>query len=267
MITIDETRHLKPVKFELKAKFCKLVAGESHFAALSTTGALFTWGIAEYGQLGRPFSEQRTYINGNDFMPTKIFLNEPVLDIYCGGFSTIIKTQRGIFCCGKNSFGELGLGDMEPREFFQELEFFANHQVKDIVGGLHHTLVLTDLGLFGMGKNLDGQVGLADIDYISIPTKIDIKNVAQIAAGMSSHHSYVIDTDGQLFTAGQNQYEQLGHPITVIRTFSKVNLKGRKCLNVDGGCQFTIATLSDCAKSLCTNTYQDQNTRRVKIVI
>ena len=233
------------MKFNLDVNFCKIVGGESHFVALGNSGSLYSWGIGEYGQLGRPFSELRTYINGFDFIPTKVFFNEPVLDIYSGGFSTFIKTRSGVFACGKNGFGELGFGDLEPKEYLQKVEFFEGHVVKDIVGGLHHTLVLTDKGLFGMGKNLDGQLGLPNLDHYATPTLVDIGHVDQVAVSVSGHHSYIIDTFGSLFVAGQNQYEQLGFPESTIETFRRVDLKGRKCLKVGGGCQFTLALLSD----------------------
>ena len=244
-ISQTDQRFDLPVKIEIEARFCKITAGESHFAALCTKGTVFTWGIAEYGQLGRPFSEPRIYSSGSDFIPAQLYLPEPVLDVFSCGFCTFIKTESGLFGCGKNSFGELGLGDTEPKVYFHRLNYFDGHKVINIAGGLHHCLVLTDKGLFGMGKNVDGQLGLGpDIDYVTVPTKIDVENVVFVAAGQSSHHSYVINAKEELLVAGQNQYEHLGHQESLIFNFKKVNLKGRRCWSVGGGCQFTLCSLS-----------------------
>lgn len=236
----------RPVQFKTEARFCKITAGESHFVAQSITGTLYTWGIGEYGQLGRPFSENRAVNSGADLLPTQLYFGAGILDIYSGGFSTFVKTETGLYACGKNSFGELGLGDTKSRLYLQKVPFFDNHIVSSIAGGLHHTLVLTNKGLFGMGKNSDGQLGLGpNNEYFATPAKINLDNIEFIAAGMSSHHSYAIDSYQRLFVAGQNQYEQLGHSETIITTFKQVELKGRKCLDIAGGCQFTIANLSE----------------------
>ena len=55
----------------------------------------------------------------------------------------------------------------------------------------------------------------------------------------------IVDSDGQLFVAGQNEYRQLGGLAAAsVYEFEQVNLKGRKCHLVAGGCHHTLVCLS-----------------------
>jgi alpha-tubulin suppressor-like RCC1 family protein len=72
-------------------------------------------------------------------------------------------------------------------------------------------LVFANDTLFGFGRNLESQLGLADkVDRI-IPTELDFfrnSNLLQIHCFFS--HNIVILKNNSLYVFGENQYGQLG---------------------------------------------------------
>jgi alpha-tubulin suppressor-like RCC1 family protein len=164
------------------------------------------------------------------------------------GFSTFIITADGIYCSGNNGYGELGLKDWDVRTEPTKMKAFEGVHIIQIVGGLHHVLFLDSMGVvWGTGRNDDGQIGLEkEIEFVNYPMKVPFdKKISKIACGTSSFHSYAVDFDGNLYTCGQNQYEQLGYDSSSsCFGFKKVDTKGRKCDLVHGGCQYTILALT-----------------------
>ncbi|KAJ3276513.1 Regulator of chromosome condensation [Terramyces sp. JEL0728] len=227
-------------------------AGESHLVCLTKEGSVYTWGFGEHGELGRPISLDRL-ATGQEFIPTKVLFH-PVSHIFACGYNTFFVDENRVYACGKNSFGELGLGDFKKRNYPVLLDYFKNKQIVQIAGSIHHALFLDSEGkIYGAGRNNDGQLGVVGSKVYSTPQLIPTTvKIAQIAAGVSSASSYAIDTDGNLWTTGQSLYGQLGHwdphgnlddePMTQLK-FKKVSLKGdRRVQSVAGGCHFTLIT-------------------------
>ncbi len=86
--------------------------------------------------------------------------------------------------------------------------------------GASHSLVLTELGLYGFGLNREHQVCEADDGVIGVPVSIPIvERVRVVACG--SHHSLVVCTTGSVFAWGWNEQGQVngkgGNPAVVSR--------------------------------------------------
>lgn len=166
-----------------------ITGGESHFALISTTGLVYTWGCGEYGQLVRPFSPLQ--YKQND-IPTRVFVHAE--HVFSCGFSTFMITKNQILAAGKNGFGELALGDFESRYYPVPIPFFEGKKIIKIVGGLHHVLFLQQDGVvWASGRNTDGQLGIgATIENTTVPIKVPLPHgirMVDIEAGVSSHHS------------------------------------------------------------------------------
>ena len=115
--------------------------------------------------------------------------------------------------CGNNDFGQLGLGDSddEAQCEFRPLKF--SHQIKQIVCGQEHTIILTVEGsLFGCGWNGHGQLGLGHTrnqhSFQSIGPFPNGQTVDVVSCG--SAHTLIITSNGQVLMCGRNDRGQLG---------------------------------------------------------
>jgi alpha-tubulin suppressor-like RCC1 family protein len=101
-------------------------------------------------------------------------------------------------------------GDVSPTrvEFFRDI----NLDVYSVHCGRSHTLFLTNNGLYAIGSNQLGQLGIDRTMNVALHPMmvraLDNKIITQICAGQ--HHNAVV-ADGQLYTWGWNIYGQLGH--------------------------------------------------------
>ena len=77
--------------------------------------------------------------------------------------------------------------------------------------GESHTLALTSGGeVYAWGRNNYGQLGVEDLNYSYVPTKIEgLSNIKSIAAGYD-HSLALSDTGDTVYAWGRNDYGQLG---------------------------------------------------------
>ena len=63
---------------------------------------------------------------------------------YCGeNYTIILKNDGTLWGCGKNDYGQLGLGDTSNRSTFTKI---TTNDVKSIYGGSYHTVMLKNDG-------------------------------------------------------------------------------------------------------------------------
>ena len=135
-------------------------SGGNHIVILSHRH-VYSWGENDTGALGTVFR--------GDLEDKKIF--EPnaigvksVRRIFVGKNATFLETLKGkIYACGLNNYGQLGKKPETETERWlipKRMNGIDGNHVLDIVGGEHHTLILTDdYKVLGAGRNDDGQLG------------------------------------------------------------------------------------------------------------
>ncbi|NXH57696.1 HERC5 ligase, partial [Rhabdornis inornatus] len=120
-------------------------------------GELFTWGWNTHGQLG---------VGSQTRLTRKPQLVErlkgiPLAQIAAGGaHSTTVSLSGAVYSWGKNSFGQLGLGDTKDRDRPTYVGALEHWKTVFISCGADHTAVLSKEGLvctFGAGGS--GQLG------------------------------------------------------------------------------------------------------------
>nr|XP_046916401.1 uncharacterized protein LOC124496882 [Dermatophagoides farinae] len=185
-------------------RFKMIACGGGHLLMLRQDGHVFAMGDNSCGQ-----------ITGNEKSSFESMIHIDKLEnvelIVCGRFHSFSITNNGeIYSWGFNDFGQLGLGDEKNRNTPCLVAFpnddSINIHIKDIVAGMNHSLFLFENGqLWGCGSDNNGEIGLGYHFKRSKLTKIQIKNVKQIAC--SRNHSFSLAHDGSSYYAwGETKY-------------------------------------------------------------
>ncbi|XP_026702159.1 X-linked retinitis pigmentosa GTPase regulator [Athene cunicularia] len=197
-----------PSKFWFKNDKPVLIScGDEHTAIVTGNGKLYMFGSNNWGQLG--LGSKNTVSK-----PTcvKALKPEKTKLAVCGRNHTLVYTEKGnVYAAGGNSEGQLGLGDTEERTTFHLIRFFTNqHKIKQLAAGSYTSAAVTEDGqLFVWGDNSEGQIGLADETYVSVPCEVDVgKPVSSVSCGY--YHSALITGDGELYTFGEPENGKLG---------------------------------------------------------
>ncbi|KAF1568686.1 UNVERIFIED_CONTAM: X-linked retinitis pigmentosa GTPase regulator, partial [Eudyptes robustus] len=197
-----------PSKFWFKNdKPVHISCGDEHTAIVTGNGKLYMFGSNNWGQLG--LGSKNTVSK-----PTcvKALKPEKTKLAVCGRNHTLVYTEKGnVYAAGGNSEGQLGLGDTEERTTFHLIRFFTNqHKIKQLAAGSYTSAAVTEDGqLFVWGDNSEGQIGLADEAWVSVPCQVDVgKPVSSVSCGY--YHSALITGDGELYTFGEPENGKLG---------------------------------------------------------
>ena len=111
-----------------------------------------------------------------------------------------------VWTAGCTEFGHLGR-EVSWTPGFGLVPSIIN--IIDITCSQHSTLCLNPDGIvYGFGVNVDGELGLGHNSTISLPIPLPLKNITSISGG--TNHFLVLDTNGDVFTAGSNTYSQMG---------------------------------------------------------
>jgi alpha-tubulin suppressor-like RCC1 family protein len=81
-----------------------------------------------------------------------------------------------------------------------------------VAGGMSSTCALDEAGaLFCWGLNEDRQLGIADIDFVGVPTRVDVDAPGGWRElGLGEHHACAIRADRTLWCWGRNRDGQIG---------------------------------------------------------
>lgn len=126
----------------------KVVSGANHTLVLFD-GKIFAWGDAETGILGRVSTSRRKVEQG--LKVEGMGVKGVVDDIYTGAYHAFLKkTEKKknesfvvIQAWGQNESGQLGLGHTNSTHLPTEVVELRGKNVRNITGGVHHTVVLT----------------------------------------------------------------------------------------------------------------------------
>ncbi|KAF2078186.1 hypothetical protein CYY_000476 [Polysphondylium violaceum] len=200
-----------------------LSCGASHALCLSKQGHVYSWGNNDHGKLG----------HGEDpsFSPAPPkFITSPkkiksieritVLSVSCGwAHSMLIDYNSEIYTWGKGSDGQLGNGHKQdlwsPQEIPRVID--QQEQIIQIACGYFHSAFVTfqskQLYTFGWRIPL-GHGSIDDGEDQTTPklvkTLVD-KNIKQVSCGYS--HTLVVTDEGDCYSFGQGDYNQLGIPL------------------------------------------------------
>jgi len=183
-------------------------AGSNHSLALDTDGNLWSWGRNEFGQLGLNDTNNRP-------IPTQVTADAAKWQSISAGnaYSLAIDTDGNLWAWGAGSNGQLGLSDTNSRPIPTQVTAGAA-KWQSVAAGFHSLALDTDGNLWAWGSGSSGRLGLNDNNDRPIPTQVtaDAAKWQSISAGNT--HSLALDTDGNLWSWGRNEFGQLGKGIT-----------------------------------------------------
>ena len=146
------------IRSALHGKIVKSVsAGFYHCAAVTDTGALYTWGRGQHGRLGHGLVEDEPSPR-----LVEALVGSPVTLISCGEYHTLAASNNGsLFAFGLGLAGRLGLGHEEDQlEPVVVAGPLAGKTILSIAAGGHHSAAIVSPGvLYTWGGNSFGKLG------------------------------------------------------------------------------------------------------------
>ena len=174
--------------------------------AAAVTGQLWVWGSGNSGQLGlgntTNYSSPKQVGTGITWAKLQNTVGNQ--------FSVAVKTDGTLWAWGKNTTGQLGLGNTTDYSSPKQVGALTNWSVV-ACGSYNLTVqgftvaVKTDGTLWAWGSNLTGQLGIGNTTDFSSPKQVGaLTNWSTISAG--SRAVVVVKTDGTLWVFGQGSY-------------------------------------------------------------
>ncbi|XP_073956775.1 protein RCC2 [Choristoneura fumiferana] len=132
----------------------------------------------------------------------------------CSAGHSILITEEGeAYAFGRNTCGQLGMGDTTTRYVPEPIPTLQGMNVIHAAVGRHHTLFVTDTGtVYACGENKSGQCGLgSSTPQVLKPTRIRFTGKPIVKVGCGAEFSMILDCHGGLHSFGLPEYGQLGH--------------------------------------------------------
>ncbi|CAH0598770.1 unnamed protein product [Chrysodeixis includens] len=200
-----------------------IASGGDHLVILSTSGAVYTMGCGEQGQLGRLSQRSASRDARQGFsallVPSKVTLKAGASRVWAGYHATVVLDNNDrLYAWGLNNYGQLGItGEKRKTALFSPTECDAFSALgaawSSVACGQHHSLALDAKGqVYAIGRCEYGRLGLGDrVGDAEVPEpipKLQNKKVVSIAAGTSN--SFAVTDTGEVLSWGMGSEGQLG---------------------------------------------------------
>ena len=241
-----------PLPPEKKIK--DVIAGAMHSFILFDDGTLFTCGSNLEGELGIGDN-----VGPQRFTPvTQLPLEKKIQNIIASDyFSFILFDDNTLYACGRNSCGQLGLGNNNNTNQFEAVTLLpADKKIKEVIaGGMHSFIIFDDGTLFACGSNSFGQLGMGNNaqfhQFVEVTNPHPGSTIQKLIVGPM--HSFIIFDDGALFACGGNCYDQLGFGTHSHKHFEVIGTlpSGKKVQNVATGYSHSFILFEDKTLFVC----------------
>ncbi|KAL1023560.1 hypothetical protein UPYG_G00042400 [Umbra pygmaea] len=214
VIMIDSDNSPRTLKISCN-RVTQVACGDQHSVALTQDCQVFTWGHNTSGQLGLGLDIPTSMTPE----PIKTLSGIPLDQITAGGDQSFALSHSGaVFGWGKNTTGQLGLGDTTNRHGPTQVDCLNLKKTVFISCGEEHTAVLTKGGVvltFGSGHF--GQLGHNTFEDELQPRVVGElwgAKVTQIACGR--HHTLAfVQSSNKIYSFGCGEQGQLGNGVNL----------------------------------------------------
>ncbi|ETV72802.1 hypothetical protein H257_12165 [Aphanomyces astaci] len=226
-------KQLTPYLVPTLANVVDVKSGSSHNLARCADGHVYSWGLGEMGNLGRPVSTEIRDAHGeyklsvvfNDHLtPQLVKLNGKPFGCKALGAGSyhslfVANDSGGIYSCGLNNYGQLGLGHDVNQTELQLVEALGSKNGLFVEGGTHHSVVLvTDGTLYTFGRGDSGQLGTLDDPgtgaFKDSPQEIKVPGVTGFrAVACGSNHALAVTDQDAIYSWGYGDMLALGNGV------------------------------------------------------
>ncbi len=183
-----------------------IAAGDYHTLAIHKDGTLWAWGKNDQGQLGLGDLRDR-------HAPTRVGSASDWVAVAAGAnHSLALKSNGTLWAWGYNYDGELGLGNTNNTLVVTPTQVIGTGWTAVAAGGRYSLGLKTDNSLWAWGTNEYGQFGTGTYDSTypnphPIPSPV---GSGYLAIAVAFDHNLALNTNGNTYTCGLNNYGQLG---------------------------------------------------------
>ncbi|XP_042617880.1 probable E3 ubiquitin-protein ligase HERC3 isoform X2 [Cyprinus carpio] len=140
VLIMDKTTVCKPLKGLDNRQVIQIACGDHHSMALTKDGQVFVWGENSHGQLGL----KKNHPSSPSAQHVQSLSGIPLAQISAGGDHSFGLSLSGVvFGWGKNSAGQLGLGDTTDRHIPTIINSLQFKKTVSISCGGEHTATLS----------------------------------------------------------------------------------------------------------------------------
>lgn len=187
--------------YKLPILQCKQVCAMGwHNFVVTHLGELYTWPIETSQSV--------------QSIPTRILSEIYIEEVSVGFDFTIVLASSGLlYSYGKNSEGQLGLGDYKDRTSFELVNYLKKigEKIGGVSCGFNHCLAKTSLGkVFSWGSGKKGQLGHAGDSNENLPKCVNLKGkfkCVQVTAGYYS--SVLIMENRKVFMSVEGGFQEI----------------------------------------------------------
>eukprot|EP01117_Protostelium_nocturnum_P008232 TRINITY_DN2938_c0_g1_i1.p1 TRINITY_DN2938_c0_g1~~TRINITY_DN2938_c0_g1_i1.p1 ORF type:complete len:804 (+),score=242.93 TRINITY_DN2938_c0_g1_i1:76-2412(+) len=168
--TRDRGNKNYPVKIDTNGvNFKHLSAGMNHSVGIDSNGAVYSWGLSTYGQLGLESWEESKGVLSDDenlpfvLKPTRVnsLSNFEIVQTVCGSDFTLFRDSNGkVFACGYSTLGQCGQGNRRDQKVPVPVSFGTDMVATWIAAGSSHSVAVSNSGqVWTWGSGTAGQLG------------------------------------------------------------------------------------------------------------
>uniref|UniRef100_A0A8C1IGN4 Si:ch73-190m4.1 n=1 Tax=Cyprinus carpio TaxID=7962 RepID=A0A8C1IGN4_CYPCA len=211
VLIMEKSTVCKPLKGLENRQVIQIACGDHHSVALTNDGQVFVWGENSHGQLG----SRKDHPGSPSAQHVQSLSGVPLAQISAGGDHSFVLSLSGVvFGWGKNSAGQLGLGDTTDRHVPTVVNSLNRKKTVSISCGGEHTATLSRGGtVFTFGSGGCGQLGhksFRDEHHPRVVAELWGSEVSQVTCGR--HHTLVsVASSKMIYSFGCGTQGQLGN--------------------------------------------------------
>ena len=183
--------------------------GLCHSLALTTDGAVWSWGVGSYGKLGHGDLQ-------GQLLPKKVeaFAGQRVVAVSAGSqHSLAIPADGAVWSWGWGVCGLLGHGNEQNQLLPKKVEAFDGQRVVAVsAGGLHSLALTADDAVWSWGLGHSGRLGHGNQQHQLLPKKVEaLAGRRVVAVSVGGTHCLAVTADGAVWSWGSGSNGMLGH--------------------------------------------------------